>query len=78
MKKFNEVIKKEQTLKAIISLNIFMGEVSKSEKSYENHEINYIHSSRYQTNILFMQAYFKPISRLSSKKFKNARNNIQK
>jgi hypothetical protein len=74
MKKFVEIINNDDSLKSMIPLNIFLGDVSKRELSYESENITYIYSSRYQTNMLFVQSYFKHISRLMPKTFNNDEN----
>ena len=71
MKKFVEVIHSDGALKSMIPLNMHLGEVTARDLSYETESLTYIYSSRYQTNLLFMQFHYKPVSRLIPQKYKS-------
>jgi len=71
MKKFVEVIANDAALQSMIPLNMFLGEVTDRTRSYETNALTYIHSSRYHTNLLFIQLHYKHISRLLPKPYKS-------
>ena len=71
MKKFVEVIQADEALKSMIPLNMFVGDVSDRDRSFETNQLTFIHSSRYHTNLLFMQLHYKHISRLMPVTFKS-------
>jgi hypothetical protein len=71
MKKYVEVINTDEALKSMIPLNVFLGDVSERDRSYETDSLTYIYSSRYQTNLLFIQLHYKHVSRLLPKKYKS-------